>query len=54
MFDRAARAAWRVGAAPYVEIAVLTALARLLQDVTVHTGIGIGRASNFKLNNRLF
>jgi hypothetical protein len=26
MFDRAACAAWRVGAAPYVEIAVLTAL----------------------------
>src|ERR1700676_498836 len=25
MFDRAARAAWRVGAAPYVDIAVLTA-----------------------------
>src|SRR5258707_9047870 len=34
MFDRAARAAWRVGAAPYVDIAVLTALASLLQDVT--------------------
>ena len=34
MFDRAARAAWRVGAAPYVEIAVLTALATLLQVVT--------------------
>src|ERR1700738_1674988 len=34
MFDRAARAAWRVGAAPYVEIAVLTALATLLLDVT--------------------
>src|ERR1700730_3338969 len=34
MFDRAARAAWRVGAAPYVDIAVLTALATLLQDVT--------------------
>jgi hypothetical protein len=30
MFDRAARAAWRVGAAPYVDIAVLTALATLL------------------------
>src|SRR6202049_3195499 len=34
MFDRAARAAWRVGAAPYVDIAVRTALAPLLQDVT--------------------
>jgi hypothetical protein len=34
MFDQAARAAWRVGAAPYVELAVLTALATLLQDVT--------------------
>jgi hypothetical protein len=34
MFDRAARAAWRVGTAPYVDIAVLTALATLLQDVT--------------------
>src|SRR5258708_9666311 len=34
MFDRAARAAWRVGAAPYVNIAVLTALAMLLHDVT--------------------
>jgi fructose-1,6-bisphosphatase II / sedoheptulose-1,7-bisphosphatase len=38
MFDRAARAAWRVGAAPYVEIAVLTALATLLQDVTSVSG----------------
>jgi hypothetical protein len=34
MFDRAAGASWRVGAAPYVDIAVLTALATLLQDVT--------------------
>src|ERR1700692_2558310 len=34
MFDRAARAAWRVGVAPYCCIAVLTALATLLQDVT--------------------
>src|SRR5258707_9665013 len=34
MFDRAARATWRVGATPYVGIAVLTALATLLQDVT--------------------
>src|SRR5260370_4233021 len=34
MFDRAAGAAWRGGAAPYVDIAVLTALATLLQDVT--------------------
>src|SRR3984885_11096459 len=34
MFDRAAGAAWRVGAAPYVDIAVLTGLATLLQDVT--------------------
>jgi len=38
MFDRAARAAWRVGAAPYVDIAVLTALATLLQDVTPVSG----------------
>jgi hypothetical protein len=35
MFDRAARATWRVGAAPHVDIAVLSALATLLQDVTV-------------------
>jgi hypothetical protein len=38
MFDRAARAAWRVGAAPYVDIAVLTALATLLRDVTSVSG----------------
>ena len=38
MFDRAARATWRVGAAPYVDIAVLTALATLLQDVTSVSG----------------
>jgi hypothetical protein len=38
MFDRAAHAAWRVGAAPYVDIAVLTALATLLQDVTSVSG----------------
>src|ERR1700737_2022965 len=38
MFDRAARAAWRVGAAPYVDIAVLTALATLLQEVTSVSG----------------
>src|SRR5258707_9389861 len=38
MFDRAARAAWRVGAAPYVDIAVLTASATLLQDVTSVSG----------------
>src|SRR5258708_1482872 len=38
MFDRAARTAWRVGAAPYVDIAVLTALATLLQDVTSVSG----------------
>src|SRR5580704_10780861 len=38
MFDRAARAAWRVGAAPCVDIAVLTALAPLLQDVTSVSG----------------
>jgi hypothetical protein len=38
MFDRAARAAWRVSAAPYVEIAVLTPLAALLQDVTSVSG----------------
>src|ERR1700739_1074160 len=34
MLDRAARATWRIGAAPCVDIAVLTALATLLQDVT--------------------
>jgi hypothetical protein len=34
MFDRAASAAWRVGAAPRVDIAVLRALATLLRDVT--------------------
>ena len=33
MFDRAARATWRVGAAPYVDLAALGALATLLQDV---------------------
>ena len=38
MFDRAARAAWRVGAAPYVDMAVLSALAALLQDVTSISG----------------
>src|SRR6266404_4846901 len=38
MFDRAARAAWRVGATPYVELAVLTALPTLLQDVTSVSG----------------
>src|SRR3981189_3891751 len=38
MFDRAAGAAWRVGAAPYVDIAVLTALATLLRDVTSVSG----------------
>lgn len=38
MFDRAAGAAWHVGAAPYVDIAVLTALATLLQDVTSVSG----------------
>src|SRR5450755_1190804 len=38
MFDRAARATWRVGATPYVDIAVLTALATLLQDVTSVSG----------------
>jgi hypothetical protein len=38
MFDRAARAAWRVGAAPYVDIAVLTASATLLQDVKSVSG----------------
>ena len=37
MFDRP-RAAWRVGAAPYVDIAVLTALATLLQGVTSVSG----------------
>jgi len=39
MFDPAARAAWRGGAAPYVEIAVLTALVTLLQDVTSVSGV---------------
>jgi len=38
MFDRAARATWCVGATPYVDIAVLTALATLLQDVTSVSG----------------
>jgi len=38
MFDRAARATWRVGAAPHVDIAVLSALATLLQDVTSVSG----------------
>jgi hypothetical protein len=38
MFDRAARAARRVGAAPSVDIAVLTALATLLQDVRSVSG----------------
>src|ERR1700692_4093306 len=38
VFDRAERAAWRVGGAPYVDIAVLTALPRLLQDVASVTG----------------
>jgi hypothetical protein len=38
MFDRAAGATWRVGAAPYVDIAVLTALATLLQDMTSVSG----------------
>jgi hypothetical protein len=35
MFDRAARAAWRVGAAPYVDIAVLTAADKYLCVCTV-------------------
>src|SRR3977135_2319451 len=34
MFDRAGSAAWRVRAAPRVDIAVLRALATLLQDVS--------------------
>jgi hypothetical protein len=38
MFDRTASAAWGVGAAPYVYIAVLTALATPLQDVTSVSG----------------
>src|SRR5260221_10088893 len=38
MFDRSARATWRVGATPYVDIALLTALATLLQDVTSVSG----------------
>jgi hypothetical protein len=38
MFDRAACPAWRVGAVPYVDIAVLTALATLLQDVASVSG----------------
>jgi hypothetical protein len=33
MFDPAARAAWRVGAAPCVDIAVLTALATVLYEL---------------------
>src|SRR5260221_6016027 len=35
MFDRAARAAWRVGAAPYVDIAVLTALSLAARTASV-------------------
>src|SRR3979409_1144823 len=38
MVGRALGAAWLVGAAPYVDIAVLTALATLLQDVTSVSG----------------
>ena len=56
MFDRAAGAAWRVGAAPYVDIAVLTALATLLQDVTsvsgAHRNCGI-QAQHWALTTRI-
>src|ERR1700737_1639670 len=38
MFDRAARAPGRVGAPPHVDIAVLSAFATLLQDVTSVSG----------------
>lgn len=38
MFDRAASAAWQIGAAPHVDIAALRALATLLQDVTPASG----------------
>src|SRR5260370_41492957 len=38
MFGRAARAPWHVGAAPHVDIAVLSALATLLLDVTSVSG----------------
>jgi hypothetical protein len=37
MFDRAARAAWRVGAAPYVDIAVSSPQIRSLADFIVTT-----------------
>src|ERR1700737_2418697 len=36
--ERAARAAWRVVSAPYVDIAVLSALATLLQELTSVSG----------------
>ena len=51
MFDRAARAAWRVGAAPYVDIAVLTALATLLLDVTSVSGAAQLRDSSAALGS---
>ena len=38
MFDQAARATWRVGAVPYVDLAALGALATLLQDVVAVSG----------------
>src|SRR5260370_22136402 len=38
MFDRAPHAAWRVCAAPYIDISVLTSMATLLQDVTPVSG----------------
>jgi hypothetical protein len=45
MFDRAARATWRVGATPYVDIAVLTALATLLPPLyavnALRNGVGV-------------
>jgi len=38
MFDRAASAAWQVGAARHVDIAALRALATLAQDTTPASG----------------
>jgi hypothetical protein len=55
MFDRAAHAAWRVGAAPYVDIAVLTALATLLHDVRFGRTIAIaGFKRSIRVTRRRF
>jgi hypothetical protein len=45
MFDRAARTAWRVGAAPYVEIAVLTALAMLVYTENLNPTIVVMKSA---------